>query len=744
MRPGQRSTVSRRRIGSYLYPSLVILCSLLLGCAIGLFVGCARSSGELVIAPAAASIVYDAKGREVGRFFDLENREPIPLSQIPQVVRDAVIAVEDARFYTHRGVDLRAIARAAWADIRGGRYLEGGSTITQQLARNALLTQRKLLTRKIREVFYAMAIERKYSKDQILEFYLNQVYFGHGAYGIQCAAKTFFGKEAKDLDLAEAALLAAILKSPKYYDPYLYPDAARNRRAVVLGQMVKYGYITRAQAEAAKARPLGVVPPRPRERRAAYFMEYIERQLVEKFQRLELDTAGLKIYTTLDNDLQAAAEAMVAQMRPGKPDAGGVIQPQVALVALDPATGYIKAMIGGRDYGNTQLNRADRAYRQPASAIKPFVYTAAIDSREFIPSSVLLDEPVTFKNSDGTLYSPQNYDGKFRGPVTLQEALEQSINIIAIKLVERLGPSRVANYARKMGLESLVLSGRQNDLNLASMALGGLTRGVTPLELAAAYTPLANRGVRVEPLAILKVTDRYGNALFEREPRRRVVLDEATAYVVTNMLRRVVTHGTGRQAYLDELHPVAGKTGTATRNVNAWFVGYTPNLLAAVWIGNDRQDQPLPFGSAEAARLWAVFMRRAVDYLPPANFVPPAGVTPEIAICKKSGELFTERCPASDQDFAVFLEGTQPRTPCHLHAAVPSLLPENPGTPSGEAGQPSGEATPSAETVTVMVCRKSGALANPFCPEEEVEKKTFRRGEEPTQYCTLHGPWSKP
>ncbi|MGQ9779660.1 MAG: transglycosylase domain-containing protein [Bacillota bacterium] len=733
-----RAAVSRR-LGSYLYPGLIILSSLFLGCLIGFVLGCVRSSGELVLAPAAASIVYDIKGREVGRFFALENREPIPLSQIPQVVRDAVIAVEDARFYTHRGVDLRAIARAAWADIRGGAFLEGGSTITQQLARNALLTRRKLLIRKIREAFYAMAIERKYSKDQILEFYLNQVYFGHGAYGIQCAAKTFFGKEAKDLRLEEAALLAGLLKSPKYFDPYLYPEKARARRTIVLQQMVKYGYITPAQAKAAEARPLGVVPLRPRERRAAYFLEYIERQLSDKFQRLELDTGGFRIYTTLDNDIQAAAEAMVAQMRSGQPDAAGVIQPQVALVALDPATGYIKAMVGGRDFGNTQLNRADRAYRQPASAIKPFVYTAAIDSREFTPASVLVDEPISFKNSDGTLYSPRNYDGKYRGAITLQEALEQSVNVIAVKLVERLGPARVASYAKKMGLESLVFSGRQNDLNLASLALGGLTRGVTPLELAAAYTPLANRGIRVEPLAILKVTDREGNVLLEQRPRRRVVLDEATAYVMTNMLRRVVTHGTGRQAYLDELHPVAGKTGTATRNVNAWFVGYTPNLLAAVWIGNDRQDQPLPFGSGEAARLWAVFMRRAVEYLPVASFVPPPGVTPEIAICKESGELFGPDCPAADQDFAVFLEGTQPRVFCHLHSSP--AKPEAEGNPSSPTTEDSSASE--AATVTVRICRKSGLLANAFCPEEEIEEKTFRRGEEPTQYCNVHGPWSK-
>lgn len=731
----------------YIYPSLIILICLLFGGIIGLFVGCSRSAGELAIAPRAATIVYDIKQREVGRFFAEENREPVPLSQIPQVVRDAVIAVEDARFYSHRGVDPRAIARAIYADIRGGRYAEGGSTITQQLARNALLNQKKLMTRKVREAFYAFAIERKYSKDQILEFYLNEIYFGRGAYGIQLASQIYFGKEAKDLTLVEAATLAGIIRSPGLYDPYTKPEAALARRNTVLAQMVKYGYLTPETAEAAKLKPLGVVPLKPRIRRAAFFMDYIERQLSDRFSPEELETAGLRIYTTLDNDVQEAAEYMVTQMREGKPDASGVVQPQVAVVALDPATGYIKAMVGGRDFGNTQLNRAERALRQPASAIKPFVYTTAIDSREYTPSTILVDEPVKFPNADGTTYSPQNNDGKFRGPITLQEALEQSVNIIAIKLVDALGPSKVASYGRKMGLADLVLSGRQNDLNLASLALGGLTRGVTPLELAAAYTPLANRGVKVEPLAIIKVTDSFGNLLLERRPSRRVVLSEATAYVMTNMLRRVVANGTGRAAYIGEYHPVAGKTGTATKNVNAWFVGYTPNLLATVWIGHDRQDQSLPYGSYEAARLWGIFMRRATAKMPAASFVPPAGVTGEIAICRATGELFTDRCPAENLDYAVYLEGTQPRVPCSFHGGLTGE--PNQTLPGGQTltGQPgSGTETsdrqPEGETIGVKICMDSGLIANAFCPDDRIEAKTFRKGEEPTQYCTVHGPWS--
>lgn len=733
-----------RGLRQYIYPSMIILACLLFGGMIGLFLGCSRSSGNLTIAPRPATIVYDVKNREVGRFFAEENRDPIPLNQIPQVVRDATIAVEDARFYTHRGVDLRAIARAVLTDLRGGRYAQGGSTITQQLARSALLTQKKLLTRKIREWFYAFAIERKYSKDQILEFYLNQIYFGHSAYGIQLAARTYFGKDAKELTLSEAALLVGLIRSPGLYDPYLRPEAARGRRGVVLDKMVEYGYLSAAQARAAKEKPLGVVPLKPRVRQAAYFMEYIERQLSGKFTPEELETAGLRIYTTLDMDIQQAAEEMVAGFNervPGKPGPDGVTQPQLALVALDPTNGYIKAMIGGRDYGNTQYNRADLALRQPGSAIKPFVYTAAIDSREYVPSKIFLDEPKVFGR-----YAPRNYKNDYKGPLTMQEALQYSSNVIACQITDELGPSRVAGYARKMGLKNLVLAGARNDLNLASLSLGGLTRGVTPMEMAAAYTPLANHGIGVQPIGILKVVDGHGNILLERKPSRKVVLSDATSYVVTNMMRRVVSRGgTGINAYISEYHPVAGKTGTTSDSTNAWFVGFTPNLLAAVWLGNDRQDQPLSFGSSEAARLWGVFMRKATAKLPAASFTPPPGVTGEIAICRASGELFTDRCPPDHLDYAVFLEGTQPTAPCSVHTGGLFGTPGSPITPGEPAAGGSGgldQPKVDGEMVTVKICRESGALRNAYCPEETIEEKTFRVGEEPTEYCTVHGPWS--
>ena len=720
-----------------LYPGLIILVCLLLGGILGLFIGCARTPNNLNIEPPQASIVYDAKGREISRFFE-QNRESLPLHQVPQTVIDAVISVEDARFYNHRGIDLRAIARAVWADIRGGGYRQGASTITQQLARNAFLNQRRELMRKIREAIYAVKIERQFSKDQILEAYLNTIYMGHGAYGIESAAKTYFSKSVKELSLSETAMITAIIRSPGFYDPYLHPDRARERRGVVLDQMVKYGKLSEARAQAAKAKPLGVTVLKPRQRRAAYFMEYIQRQLGKTgIQPEELDRNGLRIYTTLDRDIQQAAEDMVAQAPVGKPDAKGILQPELAVVAIDPSNGYIKAMVGGRDFGNTQLNRADMAKRQPGSAIKPFVYTAAIDSRLYNPSQIVQDEPKSFGS-----YAPHNYNNKYYGAIPLEEALQHSSNVIACELVYNLGPSKVVSYARKMGLQNLVLSGKKNDLNLAALGLGGLTDGITPMELASAYIPLANRGIRSEPFGILKVTDQLGTILYEQRPRTRAVLDEATAFIMTSMLRRVVNAGTGAAAYIDDYHPVAGKTGTTTDNTNAWFVGYTPNLVASVWIGNDSQNQSLPFGSKQAAVLWRIFMSKAVQYLPQADFMPAAGVSGPLTICKVSGGVATDNCPADRLDSAYFLDGTVPG-PCSLHSSGGS---SSPAPTAAQPDQPTGSTGNNANVevkVTVKICLDSDALANAYCPADRAISRAYTRGEEPTQYCEVHGPWTK-
>jgi len=722
---------------------------------------------EILPPPKRATIFYDIHKKEYTRIY-VENRLEVPLQKIPDNLKKAIINVEDARFFEHSGIDLRAIARALWVDIKGGGYIEGGSTITQQLARNILLTQKKAITRKIQEVFLAMKIEQNYTKEEILERYLNQIYLGHGTYGVEAASRLYFGKSVTQLELHQIALLAGLPKSPNGYSPYSNPTGAKQRRNVVLSQMAKYGSISQAQAELYKKKPLDVVPLAASKRKAAYFIDYVIRKLEGTIDEESLYTGGYQVYTTIDPLVQEAANEAVATLTGGTPDALGVLQPQIALVAVDPRTGYIKAMIGGRDFSNTQLNRAVYAYRQPGSTIKPFVYTTALESKSYTPNSVIVDEPVSYPSANGKLWAPQNYDRQFRGPITLRRALEESVNTVTVKLVEQLGPSKVISVAKQMGLKSLVVSGPTNDLNLAAMALGGLTKGVTPLELTMAYTPLANQGIKVEPIAVLEVRDADGNVIFEDRPRKKVAISETTAYMITDMLRGVIMRGTGRAAMLDR--PAAGKTGTTNDNTNAWFVGYTPDLLATVWIGNDSQNKPIRIngvsvGSGRAAAIWATFMRKALANTPPSDFVPPAQMVTEIEICSISGQLATPNCP--EVKYESFLPGTEPTENCQVHNPapfVPGYAPTSPNQPASPAPAPSGNPSglipapnpnttdqptqskpapaptpaPKRHRVIVKICSESGLLATPYCPDGLTVAEIFVEGEEPRSYCNIH------
>ncbi len=734
--------------------------------------------------PKAATIIYDINGNEITRLF-LEHRIPVSLDQIPQLMKDAIISVEDHEFYHHRGINIRAMFRALWRNIRAGKVTEGASTITQQLARNALLTHQRTLKRKIKEILIAINLERRLTKDEILERYLNEIYFGHGAHGVEAAAQLYFGKHIWELELHQFALLAAIPRGPNLYSPYNEPERAVGRRAWVINRMVVTGIITEELAEQAKKKPLDVVPQTSVRRQAPYFVDYIIQELTQKhgFAEETLYTEGYKIYTTLDLELQVKAEEALAKRLPaGKADENGILQPQAALVAMDPTNGQIRAMIGGRDFLNTQLNRAVRAHRQPGSAMKPFVYTAAIDSGLFTPATVLVDEPIEYvmepveggEHKEPWIWKPRNYSDTFRGPMRLREALEDSINIIAIKVVEELGPAKVVNYARKMGLTSLVTSGAINDLNFSSLALGGLVKGVTPLEMASAFTPLANRGVYSEPIAILKVTSAEGLTVLENTSRRKVVLSESTAYLMTDLLKGVIENGTGWRARLGR--PAAGKTGTSNDNTNAWFVGYTPELLATVWIGNDKQTQPLidesgaRLSSAHAAQIWGEFMRQALADKPITDFTPPAEVTFGVEICAESGFLASPYCREIIPE--TFKTGTEPQEACPLHTTpdLPSITSLQICLDSGQlatehcppervvyknywvsTGMEIWDGTPmpqekcvihgKEELVVVKICTESGLLATPFCPPENVITQSFVKGEEPSFSCNLHLPF---
>ena len=563
------------------------------------------------IRPPATSTIYDANGQEIATVHAAENRMPVKIHQIPKDLQHAFIAVEDNRFYEHSGIDPKGILRALWANISGRTISEGGSTITQQLAKNAYLTQDRTWRRKVQEMFLALQLERQYTKQEILEFYLNQIYFGQGAYGVQAAAKTYFGKNVEDLTLSESAMLAGIPKSPNYYSPFNNLQAAQDRKGIVLDQMVKYGYIKKSAAIEAKHNVPTLVPPSQIDyHEAAYFVDYVTQLLVDRYGADAVYKDGLKIYTTLDMDMQHAAEAAMQHLPDYFTDDSGIVQPQGALVAIDPKTGYIKAMVGGR--GTDQFNRATMAERQPGSAFKPFVFAAALENK-FSASTLIDDSPI--KVGD---WEPQNYNRNFNGKVPLRYVAEQSLNVPTVKVAQKVGIDTTINYAQEMGISTFVLDGPQNDRNLAT-ALGGLTKGVTPLELTSAYGTFANNGVHVAAVAIIRVLDRNGQILDETEPDMRAVISEESAAELTGMLEGVIIKGTGTRANIGR--PAAGKTGTTSDYHDAWFVGYTPDLVAGVWIGNDNNTSLGGMGGGnDPAQIWRIFMMDALASTPVHDF----------------------------------------------------------------------------------------------------------------------------
>lgn len=632
------------------------------------------------IRPPASSQIYDINGNLIANVHASENRVLVKINKIPQNLQNAFVAVEDARFYEHYGVDPRGILRAVWANMTDGSVSEGGSTITQQLAKNAYLTQERTLKRKIQEVFLALQLERQYTKQEILELYLNQIYFGQGAYGVQAAAQTYFGKNVEDLDLSECAMLAGIPKSPNYYSPLNNLAAATERKATVLDQMEKYNYINGSTAMKAKKESLQLVKKsqKTEETPAAYFVDYVTQKLIDKYGADAVYKDGLKIYTTLDMDMQHAAEAAMKQLPTYRTDGNGLQQPQGALVAIDPQTGYIKAMVGGR--GTDQFNRATMAERQPGSAFKPFVFVAGLENK-MTPNTIIDDSPITIGD-----WTPQNYERTFSGKVTLRTVAEQSMNVPTVKIAQKVGIEKAIYYAQEMGISTLVLDGPQNDKNLAT-ALGGITKGVTPLELASAYGTFANRGIHVAPIAIVKILDRNGKTIEQSDKKERSVVSEKSAYLLTDMLKGVIAHGTGARANIGR--PAAGKTGTTSDYKDAWFVGYTPDLVAAVWIGNDDNTVMNGMtGGREPASVWKAFMQKALSGTKARDFTRPDGVTVENPITEiesnthdKDKEKADKNSKAADKDKAAN-KGDKPD-------AAKTTKPSGPADPAKEgAGQP--------------------------------------------------------
>lgn len=577
--------------------------------------------------PDAASQFYDINGNAIYTTLSEERRIPVTINDIPKHVQQAFIAIEDNRFYEHGGIDYRGTARALVSTLSGSE-VQGGSTITQQLAKNAFLTQERSIIRKIKEAFIAKELEHKYTKDEILTMYLNQIYFGQGAYGIESASMYYFGKHVKQLDVAEAATLAAIPKSPNYFNPFENPQESKKRQELVIDQMVKYGLISAEDGAAAKAEKLSFntyhkksTDPR------SYFFDMITQKVIEEVGADALYKGGLKIYTTLDSDMQRAAERAMKHLPTYYTDGKKITQPQMALVAIDPTTGYVKAMIGGR--GDDKFNRATLAVRQPGSAFKPFVYLTAMQNG-YTPARVIEDKVEEF--SPG--WKPQNSDRKEHGKVSLRSALIRSLNVPTVKLAQEVGVDKIIANAEKMGISTMVESGAYSDANLA-MALGGLSKGVNPLEMAAAYGVLATNGMYCKPIALLKIVDREGKVLYEaKKSEAKRVIDAEAAYLTTNMMQDVFVSGTasgmgiGRQA--------AGKTGTTDTYIDAWFVGYTPNLSTAVWVGDDN-NKPLNYmyGSGAPLSIWHDFMVNALASAPAASFVNPGVTVPPEPVIKQ-------------------------------------------------------------------------------------------------------------
>jgi penicillin-binding protein 1A len=663
--------------------ALVITLFACAGAAIGIYSWASRGlpSPEALasIEPPVKTTVLDCKGRLIQELFT-QNRSPVSLEEVPQTFIDAIVSTEDRRFRRHWGVDLIGIARAALHNLQAGEIVEGGSTITQQLAWNLFLTHEKTFSRKIREAVLALRIERRYSKDEILEMYVNQIYFGDGTYGIAAAAMDFFGKRPMELTLPECALLAGLPRNPRDYSPRRNPDLARNRRALILRAMHDTGIIDEQTSREANEAPIEVLPKGSGGRKAPYFVEMVRLYLDEAYGSRQVYEAGFVVHTTLDLDLQEVAERALEdhlteierQTRKKitkatydtsstKGDERLSITPylQGSVVAIEPATGFVKVLVGGRDFDDSNFNRATQAYRQAGSAFKPFTYAAAMDAG-YTVSDLLLDAPLVMELPTGKEWVPGNFDQEFRGPVTLREALNHSINIPAIRLLTRIGASTVADYAHRMGIHSPIPA-------VPSIALG--TPEVSLVDLTACYTVFANMGIRVEPISVLKVEDRNGVVLEENETVSEDVLSAQSAYLVTSMLESAINEGTGRRARAAGLKgPAAGKTGTYDDYTDAWFVGFIPNLVAGVWVGYDVK-RPIGGtstgqGSAAALPIWIKLMLVASENSEEKAFRRPNGIANR-RICLTTGLVAAEQCPETRME--VFKEGTEPLENCYLH-----------------------------------------------------------------------------
>ena len=715
--------------------------------------------------PRLATEIYsteiDAEGNTshtlLGRVFK-EDREPVDLQRIPLDLRNATIAIEDRPFYQHRGIDPKGIIRAAWVNFRRGGLHQGGSTITQQLVRNMWLSREKTVGRKINEIILALELERRYSKDEMLEMYLNEVYYGHGAYGVKVAAKMYFDKDVQDLSLAEAALLAGLPRSPIYYSPYNHPQRAKQRRQQVLHAMVEMGQITsteaneadthQIQANLAPLREMGITAFR-----APYFTHLIVRRLCEEYGVEPVYEGGLRVYTSLDMRLQEAAEQALTEQieslrRRGQIKRGLV--GQGALAAVEVSTGDVLAMVGGvGPYEKVQYNRAypgpPQFGRQPGSSFKPYVWAAALENG-YGSESVFSGSPISIKT--GTRYwNPKNYSPRQGGNYTLRRALADSVNLVSVRIVQRLGPQVVRTITSQ-------ITGITEDRFPLVPAISLGVSELAPLEQAVGYCTFASGGWGVKPRFIRRITTVHGDELISYKPDRKRALNQSTAISMNSMMRTVVTSGTGTRASVPG-YEICGKTGTTQDGRDAWWVGYSPDLTCAVWVGNDDYT-PMrgSTGGGFCAPVFAKFMGQALKlrnyhgkYPEGAGAVASRRSQPEkdkekpgerprsggggtVTICTSSGGRATPYCPSTAEKTLGPGESSPP--PCRIHSGGSRAKPSE-----GSSSQPAASTT-SGGGRTVTVCSQSGQLAGPYCPQT-VEKR-FASGTGPSGTCKMHGP----
>lgn len=648
--------------------------------------------------PVLSTKIYDRNNVLITELFT-EKRTWIEFKDIPEHVKLAVLAIEDHTFYHHWGINPKRILKAAIDNLIKRKIIVGGSTITQQLAKTAFLTHKRSLRRKIKELFLALMLEHNFSKNEIFEMYLNQVYFGNGAYGIQQAARIYFSKNVSELTIAESAMLAGLISSPAYYSPVKHYERALSRRNLVLKRMLKLGFISKSEYEQAISEPLIVGFYTIPSVTSSYFIEYIKQQLEDEFPQEILYTGGLSIYTTLDLNLQKNAEEILNRHLSELDKICKSSEPvQGLIVALEVKTGKILTMVGGRDFRKSQFNRVTQAKRQPGSAFKPIIYLAALE-QGFTPASIIEDTPLVFYNNGidwelistttnfaeldftklkklnindyhdfianlkqlkekNKIWIPENYKNKYHNKVLLRRALELSLNSCSIRLTMEVGPNKVIEYARKLGITTPLT-------NTYSIALGASE--VIPLELVQAYSVFANYGVKTEPYGILEVKDKFGNTLKSYQPKETIVISPESAYIITNLLKGVIKNGTG--SYARSLgRPCAGKTGTTNDCTDAWFIGYTPEIICGVWVGFDIKKSlgKDATGGKIACPIWTEFMKVATANLPPKDFTPTENIV-EVPIDATTGLLAG---PYSKKVYIEsFVKGTEPKEYATVYTA---------------------------------------------------------------------------